>query len=287
MPNATLPPGGPTRRRYPLRGDEPARQKWRGPAGAGPLGSRPVSRILSCAVIHLCRLPGPRRAGSAVLLGVAPGGVCLCTPRHRGAGALLPHHFNLACTRLSCGRAIGGVVSVALSRGFPRVGVAHRPAMWCPDFPREITLPRLRGLHAPQIYGRGCRGHVPEIRAMPRNRSEPTRARSRSSSSRSSRSSRRRRGTRRRGPATRSSQRSRIASSSVVPCGWKSLSAGRSAGSCLEARFGAQGWVWRRRTRQTFLKTPTTLPSTVASLLRIGSKSGFSAWRRTPPFSLK
>ena len=50
-------------------------------------------------------------------------------PRHRDAGALLPHHFTLACARLSYWRAIGGVISVALSRGFPRVGVTHRP---CP-----------------------------------------------------------------------------------------------------------------------------------------------------------
>src|SRR4051794_6003375 len=31
----------------------------------------------------------------------------------------------------------GGLFSVALSRGSPRVGVAHRPALWSPDFPRR------------------------------------------------------------------------------------------------------------------------------------------------------
>src|SRR5690606_34305123 len=36
--------------------------------------------------------------------------------------------------------AIGRVISVALSRGFPRVGVTHRPALWCPDFPRRGFL---------------------------------------------------------------------------------------------------------------------------------------------------
>ena len=42
----------------------------------GLLLSEPVSRILSWAAIHLCGPPGPRRAGSTVLLGLAPGGVC-------------------------------------------------------------------------------------------------------------------------------------------------------------------------------------------------------------------
>ena len=68
--------------------------------------SRPVSRVLSWTVIHLGRtspcassdLPEPR-AGRAngFLFGLAPGGVChrraCCQPR----GALLPHHFTLAC----------------------------------------------------------------------------------------------------------------------------------------------------------------------------------------------
>ena len=30
----------------------------------------------------------------------------------------------------------GGLFSVALSRGLPRVGVTHHPALWSPDFPR-------------------------------------------------------------------------------------------------------------------------------------------------------
>src|SRR3954454_9335931 len=94
--------------------------------------SEPVSRILSGAAIHLCGPPGPRRAGSTVLFGLAPGGVCQARPRHRGSGALLPHPFTLACARLTCGRAIGGLLSAALSRGFPRVSVTHRP---CPVVP--------------------------------------------------------------------------------------------------------------------------------------------------------
>ena len=48
-------------------------------------------------------------------------------PRHRDAGALLPHLFTFACTRLTCCLRHRPCVSVALSRGFPRVGVTHRP----------------------------------------------------------------------------------------------------------------------------------------------------------------
>src|SRR4051794_41939548 len=64
-----------------------------------------------------------------VLLGLAPDGVCPDASRHRDTGALLPHLFTFACTRLTCGRAIGRVVSAALSRGFRRVGITDRP---CP-----------------------------------------------------------------------------------------------------------------------------------------------------------
>ncbi len=76
--------------------------------GAKFKGSRPVSRVLSGTVIHLGRasprassgLPGCDAGHTdAPLFGLAPGGVCraaaCCHPR----GALLPHHFTLACAR--------------------------------------------------------------------------------------------------------------------------------------------------------------------------------------------
>src|SRR5215471_14306561 len=47
---------------------------------------------------------------------------------HPAAGGLLPHHFTLT-------GAAGGVFSVALSFGSPRLGVTQRPALWSPDFP--------------------------------------------------------------------------------------------------------------------------------------------------------
>jgi len=69
-------------------------------------------------------------------------------PCHHGAGALLPHHFTLAGRAVHVGRHdLGGVVSVALSLGFPRVGATDHPALRCPDFPRKLTsLSRLLSL---------------------------------------------------------------------------------------------------------------------------------------------
>src|SRR4051794_29225125 len=102
--------------------------------------SGPVSRILSRAAIYLCGLPGPRRAGSTVLLGLAPGGVCLAaaSPRRRCA-LTAPFHRCLFATHVWPRHRL--CISVALSRGFPRVGVTHRHALWCPDFPRGVFSP--------------------------------------------------------------------------------------------------------------------------------------------------
>jgi len=68
--------------------------------------------------------------------GLAPGGVCRAAPVTRCA--------VVSCTAVSplpepvpvWGRFPGGLFSVALSRGSPRVGVAHHPALWSPDFPQ-------------------------------------------------------------------------------------------------------------------------------------------------------
>ena len=73
-----------------------------------------------------CGLPGPRRAGSSVLLGLAPGGVCLAaaSPRRRCA-LTAPFHLRLYAAHVWPRHRL--CISVALSRGFPRVGVTHRP----------------------------------------------------------------------------------------------------------------------------------------------------------------
>jgi len=54
---------------------------------------------------------------------------------HPAAGELLPHHFTLAFDELRRPHRIGGVISVALSFGSPRLGVTQRPALRSPDFP--------------------------------------------------------------------------------------------------------------------------------------------------------
>ena len=80
-----------------------------------------------------------RRLTAAVLLDLAPGGVYRATPVTRGAGGLLHHRFTLTSAE-----AAGGLFSVALSRGSPRVAVNHHPALWSPDVPRRRGLPRRR-----------------------------------------------------------------------------------------------------------------------------------------------
>jgi hypothetical protein len=45
-------------------------------------------------------------------------------PRHRDAGALLPHHFTLAGPPFTWDGGRRRFVSVALSRGFPRVDIS-------------------------------------------------------------------------------------------------------------------------------------------------------------------
>ena len=86
-------------------------------------------------------------------LGLAPGGVYQAVMVTHGAGGLLHHRFTL--TRI----APGGLFSVALSRGLPRVGVTHRLALWSPDFPRHLraaitqpTRPLVR-VRAPWVRG--------------------------------------------------------------------------------------------------------------------------------------
>src|SRR5947207_6363993 len=108
--------------------------------------SRPVGGILSTGrlpgsgwvAIHLCGLPGDIGRASRPTLGLAPGGVCRAARVTPGAGALLPHRFTLACA----GRpAIGGLLSVALSCGSPRLAVSQHPALWTHDLPLRGQAP--------------------------------------------------------------------------------------------------------------------------------------------------
>ena len=127
---------------------------------------RPVGRVLSrrlprAVTIHLrcplpaasCDLPGcsggpPSNASCLILLRVG-----FAEPSGRpAAGGLLHHRFTL--TR--CPRP-GGLCSVALFRGLPRVAVGHHPALWSPDLPRPATT-ELAG--EPRPPGRPTRGGV-------------------------------------------------------------------------------------------------------------------------------
>ncbi len=51
-----------------------------------------------------------------------------CRPCHQGRGALLPHPFTLT------GPRAGGLLSVPLSVGLPRLAVSQHPALRSPDF---------------------------------------------------------------------------------------------------------------------------------------------------------
>ena len=127
--------------------------------------SRPISRVLSGATIHLrCASPrtssdlpgstcGPHVRPSlatgllAPLFGLAPDGVCRAAECCHRRGALLPHHFTLTGTRLWATR-LGGLLSVALSVGSRPPGVTWRLALGARTFlhPCEQRLPgRLRG----------------------------------------------------------------------------------------------------------------------------------------------
>ena len=106
----------------------PASRPIEKPRIAGLFRSRPVSRILSWTAIHLCGRPGPRRAAcKRSCLALHRVGFAQ-PPRRRDAGALLPHHFNLACAELCRGSAIGGVFLWHFPAGFP--GSVSRPP--CP-----------------------------------------------------------------------------------------------------------------------------------------------------------
>jgi hypothetical protein len=81
----------------------------------------------------LAAYPGVNGRAALSLLGLAPGGVYRAARVTPSAGALLPHRFTLTC---ATGVAIGGLLSVALSCGSPRLGVTQHPALRSPDVPR-------------------------------------------------------------------------------------------------------------------------------------------------------
>src|SRR5438445_9542880 len=85
------------------------------------------------------RYPRARRATvNALLFGLAPGGVCLAGRSPGRRWALTPPFHPYLAARLRRHALPGGLVSVALSFGSPRLGVTQRPAPWRPDFPPTV-----------------------------------------------------------------------------------------------------------------------------------------------------
>src|SRR6185503_17666323 len=99
-----------------------------------PRGDHPSRPAVAGGLMRSTRELG-RAALERSLSDLAPGGVCRAARVTPGAGGLLHRRFTLTA---SGPEAVGGgLFSVALSRGSPRVGVTHHPALWSPDFPRR------------------------------------------------------------------------------------------------------------------------------------------------------
>src|SRR4051812_45528024 len=117
-----------------------------------------VSRILSGAAIHLCGPPGPRRAGSTVLLGLAPGGVCRA---RRVTVAPVRSYRTLSPLPVRDSRVAAPSAVCSLwhfPAGFPGGALLTALALWCPDFPRRHQPPRL-----PSSHLNGIRSPEPEL----------------------------------------------------------------------------------------------------------------------------
>ena len=121
--------------------------------------SRRVSRILSWTIIYL----GPPLPNGLMrpTRDVADGPSCPCSvllltrfaePR-RSLDVLVGSYPTVSPLPVSIPHGafttIGGLLSVALSVGSPRLGVTQRHALWSPDFPRRrCRRDRLPGSHA-------------------------------------------------------------------------------------------------------------------------------------------
>ncbi len=101
--------------------------------------SSTLTRMLAASSCDSTASGGP--PSTASLFELAPGGACPAAGHPAVAREFLPHGFTLTCAsaRTPCdvraSSAIGGLVSVALSLGSPRVAVNDLPALWSPDFP--------------------------------------------------------------------------------------------------------------------------------------------------------
>ncbi len=129
-----------------LKGGEPACR----PGSVRPLarvGGHPSGTAVAGSLVRSTR---EHRAGSPRSLAqvraaysgmgpldLAPGGVYRAAAVTCGAGGLLHHRFTLTAGPRPKPGPGGGLFSVALSRGSPRVGVTDHPALWSPDLPHR------------------------------------------------------------------------------------------------------------------------------------------------------
>ena len=137
-----LPRGAPAR--GPVRGAGGAAPKRSGQSGGG--GSRPVSRVLSKAAIHLRRtspyacsdLPGSSAGHASSPAGDPLPYLVLLRVGFALPPVLPPARCALTAPFHPCrapSRARGGLFSVALSVGSRPPGVTWHPALRSPDFP--------------------------------------------------------------------------------------------------------------------------------------------------------
>jgi hypothetical protein len=94
---------------------------------------RRSTRELGRAALKRSRTGSPKTLGFLTLLRVG------FTEPLRSPGALVVSYTTVSPLppTAGCPTAGGGLFSVALSRGLPRVGVTHHHALWSPDLPRR------------------------------------------------------------------------------------------------------------------------------------------------------
>src|SRR5256886_6629941 len=118
----------------------PVPPAWRGgghpsrPTVAGKL-QRPTRRHRAGRPQSPAQAPASRRKPS----GPCSGWGLPSHPGHPGCWWALTPPFHPY--RVPAGAGRGGLLSVALSRGSPRVAVSNHPALWSPDVPRQGRSP--------------------------------------------------------------------------------------------------------------------------------------------------
>ncbi len=260
------------------------------PRRGGAPGSRPVSRILSRAAIHLggpsptrsCRRPGTRRAASSSLLGVAPGGACRADPSPgRWCALTAPFH--------PCLRPRGVTSAVCFLLRFPSGFPAWELPSTLPCGVRTFLTARGRAAARPArgilpIQPRDSPRSAPSCRCAPPARPSGSTAAHASPSSPASPASRRlgpARGRRLARPAdVRHRARRRPAGRRPTAASWPSsaTSAATSATGCTSPSPSARwptptpstGWAPSRRTARA--SPSPTRPAT--------------AWTSTSPSSI-